>query len=110
MTGSRGACHFRGKPWSKSEIAIVVYFSSRYICYEALTELLLRRGYHRSPSAIERRVRTIISSNPFLQPSESKWDISAVDCWIDSNLDHDTVNSLIAFNSEDAVVVDEVGT
>ena len=100
----------QGKLWTKAEVVTVVYYSSRYICSEALSELLLRRGYERTVSAIRHKIRDIASSNPFLLLHKGKWDADAVDRWMDSSLGHDAVNHLITFTSEDAQIVEQVST
>ncbi|KAA8649320.1 uncharacterized protein ATNIH1004_005221 [Aspergillus tanneri] len=96
----------RPEPWSGSEIIIAVYFTSRYINPITLSCLLSRRGYKRTPSAIERKVKNIVGSVPSLRPSRGNWDVDAVDQWIDDYLrDHEAVNRLITFTLEDAKVV-----
>jgi hypothetical protein len=109
MVGSHRSGVVNGKSWSNSELVIVVYFSSRYICTSALSELLSCRGYRRTGSAIERKVRGIVFSGPSLRSQQGRWDVDAVDRWIDNILDHDAVNQLIAFTSEDAIAVGRVG-
>lgn len=97
-----------GRPWSKSELVIAVYFSSRYICSKALSELLFCRGYHRTERAIERKIHDIVNSAPSLRPG-GQWEVDAVDRWIDNAVGHDAVNRLTAFTSEDATAVALVG-
>ena len=108
MGGSHASGFERGKPWSKSEIVITVYFSSRYICSQSVSELLLCRGYQRTRSAVERKLRSFISSNASLRPHKGQWDVDAVDRWIDEILDHDAVNCLVEFTPEDAKAVEKV--
>lgn len=110
MAGPHRSRVIHGKPWSNSELVIIVYFSSRYIHSKALVELLLRRGYQRTDRAIERKIRHIVISAPSLRPHKGRWDVGAVDRWIDDILDHDAVNHLIAFTPEDAKVVARVST
>ncbi|KAH1971679.1 hypothetical protein KXW88_002773 [Aspergillus fumigatus] len=96
--------------WSKKELVITLYFSSRRIGYMAVSQLLNRRGYHRTSSAVERKIRTIIGDRPSLRPSQGSWDVSAVDQWLDDVLGStEDVNRLIDFTPEDAEVVAEVG-
>ncbi|KAH2362453.1 hypothetical protein KXV92_007264 [Aspergillus fumigatus] len=94
--------------WSKKELVITLYFSSRRIGYMAVSQLLNRRGYHRTSSAVERKIRTIIGDRPSLRPSQGSWDVSAVDQWLDDVLGStEDVNRLIDFTPEDAEVVAE---
>jgi hypothetical protein len=88
--------------WSREEMAIMVYFSSRHIRPTTLRHLLLRRGYNRSVRAIERKVLTIVHNYPSLKP-EGDWILGNVDHWLDDLLeDHEMVNTLIRFSAEDA--------
>jgi hypothetical protein len=71
--------------------------------------MLSRRGYQRTERSIERKVHDIVNSASSLRPN-GQWDVDAVDRWIDDILDHDAVNRLTAFTSEDATVVARVST
>jgi hypothetical protein len=96
--------------WSKDELVIIVYFSSRRISSIAVSQLLTRRGYHRTSSAVERKIQAIIDDRPSLRPSQGSWDINAVDRWLDDVLGStEDVNRLIRFTSEDAEIVAQVG-
>ncbi len=108
MVGSYHSGLAHAKPWSKSELVIAVYFSSRSICSKALSELLSCRGYHRTERAIERKIRYIVNSTPLLRP-DGQWDVDIVDRWIDDTVGHDAVNRLTTFTSEDATAVAVVG-
>jgi hypothetical protein len=96
--------------WSKDELVIAIYFSSRRISSIAVSQLLTRRGYHRTPSAVERKIQAIIDDCPSLRPSQGSWDINAVDQLLDDVLGStEDVNRLIRFTSEDAEIVAQVG-
>ncbi|GFF60970.1 hypothetical protein IFM51744_10544 [Aspergillus udagawae] len=92
--------------WSKDELVITLYFSSRRISYMAVSQLLTRRGYHRTSSAVERKIRMIVGDRPSLRPSQEGWDVNAVDQWLDEVLGStEEVNGLIDFTPEDAETV-----
>lgn len=93
----------RAPQWSHEEIVITVYFLSRQIRPRTLHYLLLRRGYDRSTRAIERKFFSITQQHPHLRTSKGQLDLDAVDRWIDDLLgNHESVNTLIRFSSEDA--------
>jgi hypothetical protein len=76
----------------------------------AVSKLLTRRGYHRTPCAVERKIQAIVGDCPSLRPSGGNWDIDAVDRWLDDVLGNtDDVNRLIKFTLEDAEIVAQVG-
>ncbi|GFF96666.1 hypothetical protein IFM61392_10419 [Aspergillus lentulus] len=96
--------------WTNNELAIVLYFSSRRIGPKSVSLLLSRRGYHRTPVAVDRKVNQVVSDLPSLRISEVTWDIDAVDRWLDDLLgDPEEVNRLIYFTREDAEIVAQVG-
>jgi hypothetical protein len=64
--------------WSRQEVALMVYFASRWIRPETLHYLLLRRGFDHSTSAIEHKVVTIAQKYPYLM-SQSGWNLEVVD-------------------------------
>ncbi|KAE8422303.1 hypothetical protein BDV36DRAFT_245522 [Aspergillus pseudocaelatus] len=92
--------------WSSEEIATAVYFSSRYICSISVSYMMHRRGYRRTPSAIEKKVQRIIDNAPSLRPSQLQWDVDAVDHWLDDLLEGpEAVRRHIKFSSQDAEIV-----
>ncbi|KAK9646515.1 hypothetical protein HCH54_005254 [Aspergillus fumigatus] len=92
--------------WSNDELVIAVYFCSRRISSKSVSQLLTRRGYHRTSSAVERKIQAIVGDHLSLRPSEGSWDISAVDRWLDDILGStEDVNRLIKFSPEDAEMV-----
>lgn len=92
-----------GSTWSKDEIIITVFFSSRRVCPQAVRCLLLRRGYDRSVGAIERQLTKIKHQHSLLRSSEGFWDLDAVDMWVDEIFgDHELVNQLVRLSSGDA--------
>lgn len=96
--------------WSNDELVIAVYFCSRRISSKSVSQLLTRRGYHRTSSAVERKIQAIVGDHLSLRPSEGSWDISAVDRWLDDILGStEDVNRLIKFSPEDAEMVAQVG-
>jgi hypothetical protein len=98
------------KRWTNDELAIVLYFSSRRIRSESVSLLLDRRGYNRTPVAIDRKVNKIVSGCPSLLLYDYTWDIYAVDRWLDDMLgDPEIVNRLVSFTPEDAEIVAQVG-
>jgi hypothetical protein len=89
--------------WSKEELIVAIYFLSRLIHPKTVRCLLLRRGYNRSIGAIERKALSVAQQHPYLRSSEGHWDVSAADHWLDDLLgDHESVNRLVQFSSEDA--------
>jgi hypothetical protein len=96
--------------WTNNELAIALYFSSRRIGPKSVSLLLDRRGYHRTPVAVDRKVNQIVSDFPSFLLTEDIWDIVAVDRWLDDMLgDPEEVNRLISFTPEDAEIVAQVG-
>lgn len=96
--------------WTNNELAIALYFSSRHIGPKSVSLLLDRRGYHRTPGAVDRKVNKVVSDCPSLRLSEDSWDIDAVDRWLDDMLGGpEEVNRLIYFTPEDAEIVAQVG-
>jgi hypothetical protein len=96
--------------WSSEEKVIAIYFASRYISHVAVSSLLSRRGYLRTPFAVKFKVKNIIDSDPSLWSPEEQWNVNAVDQWMDWILgSHQAVNQLIVFTSEDADIVAKVG-
>lgn len=88
----------------------MLYFSSRRIRSESISLLLKRRGYNRTPVAVDRKVNRIVSGCPSLLLSNYSWDTDAVDRWLDDMLgDPEEVNRLISFTPEDAEIVAQVG-
>ncbi|GFF96663.1 hypothetical protein IFM61392_10422 [Aspergillus lentulus] len=95
--------------WSEDELVIALYFSSRRISSMAVSQLLTRRGYHRTPCAVERKIQAIVGDHPSLRPSGGSWDVDAVDLWLDDVLGNaEDVNRLIKFTPEDAEIVAQV--
>jgi hypothetical protein len=96
--------------WSNDELVITLYFSSRRINSMAVSQLLTCRGYHRTSSAIERKIQAIVDDRPSLRPSQGSWDVNIVDKWLDDVLgSNEDVNCLIKFSPEDAGIVAQVG-
>jgi hypothetical protein len=97
------------KRWTKNELAVALYFSSRRIRPESVSLLLVRRGYKRTPIAVDRKVNKIIRGRPSLLLSDYSWDIDAIDRLLDDMLgDPEIVNRLISFTPEDAEIVAQV--
>ncbi|KAJ5106868.1 hypothetical protein N7456_003543 [Penicillium angulare] len=68
--------------------------------------LLAHRGYDRSTAAIDDMVWHIAVKWPSLRPVNGKWDVRAVDRWIDDQInDHECVNQIIQFSIRDADAV-----
>ncbi|KAE8383923.1 hypothetical protein BDV26DRAFT_3510 [Aspergillus bertholletiae] len=94
------------RPWSSEEVVMAVYFSSRDICSTPISYIMNRRGYRRTPSAIEQKVRRIIDNTPSLRPSQLQWDVDAVDHWLNDLLEGpEAVRRHIKFSSQDAEIV-----
>ncbi|GIJ86960.1 hypothetical protein Asppvi_005859 [Aspergillus pseudoviridinutans] len=92
--------------WSNEEKVIALYFASRYISHAAVSSLLSRRGYWRTPPAVKYKVKNIIDGDPSLWSPEEQWNVNAVDQWMDMTLgSHQAVNQLIVFTAEDADIV-----
>lgn len=66
---------------------------------------MVSRGYERTPSAIERKLRNICKAHPNLQLSHDQWDVDAVDQWVDDLLFPEAVAPLIWFSAKDAEIV-----
>lgn len=96
--------------WSLEEEAILLYFVSRKICHEAVAELLRRRGYSRTPPAINAKLTVIRALHPYLSPSIRDWDPGEVNRYIDLRLGHDYVNELVKFTVEDSEIVVRVSS
>jgi hypothetical protein len=60
--------------WLKEELVVALYFSRR-INSSAVSQLLTRPGYHRTSSAVERKVQAIVDDRPCLRPSQGSWDV-----------------------------------
>lgn len=89
--------------WSREETIILLYFTSRGLQPKSIRALLQRRGYDRSIRAIEHKIANTTRDCPQLRPGRGKWDLKAVDQWIDDLLcDHLSVNRLIYFSFQDA--------
>lgn len=89
--------------WSKKEVIVVIYFSSRGIRPKSVRLLLLRRGFDRSCRAIEAKIALVLRNNAYLRFSKGRWDWRAVDKWIDDLLgSHELVNDLIYLAAQDA--------
>jgi hypothetical protein len=96
--------------WTKDELIIVLYFTSRCIGFKSISQLLSSRGFQRSPTAIKNKVYQIVHAFPSLRPSAKGWDKDAVDQWLDDTLGNSNdVDRLIAFTPEDAETVAQVG-
>ncbi|KAJ5216841.1 hypothetical protein N7468_009882 [Penicillium chermesinum] len=92
--------------WSREEIAILLYFRSRCISYRSLYLLLLRRGFHRTLKAIERKTWVLVRQCPQLKSSTDQWNLGVVDCWIDRLVgSHEVVSGLVHLGAEDAEVI-----
>lgn len=89
--------------WSKEEVIIAVYFTSRGVRPKSLRCLLKRRGFDRSCYAIKSKISHVLRRHTHLKGPKSLWDWRNVDQWIDDLLgDHELANTLISFLSEDA--------
>jgi hypothetical protein len=122
---SRSSVHFRGRfselvliksrmkhraRWTNVELVIVLYFSSRHIDLKSISQLLSHRGFQRSSIAIKHKICEIVRTFPSLRPSAGRWDKDAVDQWLDNTLGNPKdVDRLVAFTSEDAETVAQVG-
>jgi hypothetical protein len=96
--------------WSKDELVITLYFSSRRINSMAVSQLLTGSGYHRTSSAIEGKIQAIVDDRPSLRPSQRSWDVNVADQWLDDVLgSNEDVSCLIKFSPEDAEIVAQVG-
>lgn len=96
--------------WTKDELIITLYFTSRRIDFKSISQLLSRRGFQRSSIAIKNKVYHIVRLFPSLRPSAKRWNKDAVDQWLDDTLGNSNdVDRLIAFTSEDAETVAQVG-
>jgi hypothetical protein len=72
--------------WTKNELVIAVYFSSRHIDLMTISQLLSRRGFQRSSGAIKHKICEIVRVFPSLRPSAGSWDKDAIDVWLDDTL------------------------
>jgi hypothetical protein len=96
--------------WSKDELIITLCFSSRRISSMAVAQLLTRHEYHRTSSAIERKIQAIVGDCHSVRPSQGSWDVNAVDQWLDDVLGTiEDVICLIKFTPEEAEIVAQVG-
>jgi hypothetical protein len=110
LTSLGTECVSKHETWSKNELVITLYFSSRHINSVSVSLLLSRRGFQRTPAAVERKIHEIVCDHPSLQAYEGSWDIDAVDHWLDNILGSiEDVNRLIEFAPEDAEIVAQVG-
>lgn len=92
--------------WTREEIAIALYFSSRRVQYNVVSYLLLRRGFCRSSSAIQHKISKIIHVQKTLKLDEQKWNLDEVDSFLDNLMkDQNEVNDLIMFSVQDATDV-----
>jgi hypothetical protein len=53
--------------WTNNELAVALYFSSRRIGPKSISSLLDRRGYHRTPVAVDRKVNQVVNDFPSLR-------------------------------------------
>lgn len=84
-------------PWSSEEDVIMLYFVSRKIQHEAISDLIQQRGYSRTPHAINSRLCFLRQSHPQLSSGFHEWDVQAIDQYIDTLLGNGYVNLLIHF-------------
>jgi hypothetical protein len=92
-----------GNPWSNEEVIIAVYFTSRGVRPKSVRCLLESRGFDRSCYAIESKIALVLKRHTHLRGPRRFWDWRNVDKWIDDLLgNHELVNTLINFVSEDA--------
>ncbi|OQD75863.1 hypothetical protein PENANT_c145G05160, partial [Penicillium antarcticum] len=89
--------------WMNEEIVITIYFLARCIRPKSLRDLLLRRGYDRSLSAIERKIISITKQYPFLKFATGQWDLKAIDRWMNDLVrSQESINKFTRFSLEDA--------
>lgn len=101
------AINMAGYEWLKEELAVAVYYASEGVPHHVLVQLLHQRNFTRTMVAVRNQLNVMrVQKN--LGGPWSRWDIDAVDRWLDEISDEIDVNEVIKPTDEDQEILNKV--
>ncbi|EYE89902.1 uncharacterized protein EURHEDRAFT_407297 [Aspergillus ruber CBS 135680] len=95
-----------GYEWLKEELAVAVYYTSEGVPHHVLVQLLHQRNFTRTMVAIRNQLN-VMQVQKNLGGPWSRWDIDAVDRWLDEISDEIDVNEVIKPTDEDQEILNK---